>query len=226
MLNSRPLSKLSESLRNDLKKFTLEIATSVQKVKDATDGEAYATAAFNGGDRYFSSLEEVRNHYASIREEARQKGTRAMERMLDEFDSTLRVYLNLDTEIISAFQTKLDLAGLSESDLKRIAESAGDDYSAIKTVGSYGLTNGSAYGKAIAARLKDFEDTVAAVREKAEKFTSKALKADSYCIAGWHDWINERIDSVDSSLNDLQDAIAGRSGLTFADTFFGFKAAD
>lgn len=217
MINERPISKVSDSMRGDFKRCWMDIDRYVQQVKSATNGERLQIQAFNGGGRDFDSVAAIKRLYAESKTEAKASGMNAMQRFLAELDSTLAVYFHLDASAIEATQTKLNLGSLSESDIQRIANSGRDDYSVLSVIASYGLNNDSPYAKTLHARLRDFEVEAATVKEKAEKFITKALNEDAYCMDGWCDWISGRIDNVDAAYRELQDAVDGHGSFTASD---------
>lgn len=226
-MNERLLSNLTDGMRNDLKKHTLGIATNAQKVVDTATSETFQRQAFAGGARdYFQSELEIKRHYDAQRADARARGEAELERLLEEFNATMRVYLRLDTDVLAAAQAKLSLAGLSDADIMRIAEGGRDSYSTLRAVASYGITSGNKYAKVIAAHLRDFESAVSAVPEKTEKFVKKGLRGDKYCADSWHDWIMGRIDAIDEAYQSLQNAVDGNAALSFADTVLEYLSKE
>lgn len=225
MLNEHPLSNMTDSLRNDLMNGSLGIAAAIQKIKDANESEEFQIQAFHGGNKTFSSAEEIRRHYRDIKEEHREKGMAALDSLLERFRVTQDVVFRLNGDVVTAFQAQLSITGLTESDIRRIANSAQDDYSALRCVAAYGVDHDDKHAKAIGARLADFVEAVEAVPEKTQRFVTKGLNGDTGCADSWHGWIKDRIDAVDTAYTSLQDAVSGRTGLKFEDAFFGFKAA-
>lgn len=221
MINERPLSNVSESLQNDLNGNSPYIDRHIKAVKDVVESETFQIQAFNGGCKDFSSEADIKHHYQSLKDEARTKGMSALDRLTRELASTMSVYFRLDTETIAATQTKLNLATLSDSDIKRIASSGNDDYSVLQAVASYGLEHDSQYAKTVYARLRDFETEAATTCEKINKFASEALAGDVHCMSEWVSWSTQRIDRVKDAYGRLQAAIDGTEKLGFSDMFLG-----
>lgn len=196
-----------EGFSKVVEKYQKTVNDTVNYLRRYNEDEEYAKAAYAGGDRTaFSTEQEISDYFKNERATCRRDAPEVVEKFTVDLDKAIADEFRIIPDEIEKFTQVVNLSGISDDDLKRIAQDNNTNYTVLLVIAS---KMDSAYADMMKASLDEYREKVKRSRDALIRYVDKATYGDIDALTYWKSWCEGTIERLQNDGEKLQSLIAG-----------------